>query len=104
MSSDKEVKGICAAVTLNPFCSRKGITLPQDEPSAQAPCTRTTFVFDFIFSPYLLIMSLLNGHFLSKTLPVAPRFFDHLRKHSLAQPSLKPSLDHFQQLYQCQFM
>src|SRR5229473_1615394 len=104
MSSAKEVKGICAAVTLNPFCSRKGITLPQDEPSAQAPCTRTMFVFDFIFSPYLLIMSLLNGHFLSKKLLVAPRFCNHLRKHSLAQPSLKRSLCILQQLYHCLFM
>src|SRR6266852_4673811 len=104
MSSAKEVKGICAAVTLNPFCSRKGITLPQDEPSAQAPCTRTMFVFDFIFSPYLLIMSILNGHFLPKKLLVAPRFFDHLRKHSLAQPSLKRSLGVLQQLCHCLFM
>src|SRR5579862_896775 len=31
---------------------RKGITLPQDEPSAQTPWTRTTFVFHSIVSPY----------------------------------------------------
>jgi hypothetical protein len=37
-------------------------------------------------------------------LPVAPRFCDHLRKHSLAQPGLKRSLRIPQQLYHCLFM
>src|SRR4029077_12702277 len=35
---------------------------------------------------------------------VAPRFFDHLRKHSLAQAGLKRSLCILQQLYHCLFM
>src|ERR1700676_5527523 len=39
-----------------------------------------------------------------KKLLVAPRFFDHLRKHSLAQPSLKRSLGVLQQLCHCLFM
>jgi hypothetical protein len=36
-----------------PLCCRREITLLQDEPSAHAPCTRTTFAFDPIF--YLLL-------------------------------------------------
>src|SRR5712691_6804506 len=40
----------------------------------------------------------------TKKLPVAPRFCNHLRKHSLAQPSLKRSLGVLQQLYHCLFM
>src|SRR5713226_6743241 len=52
----------------------------------------------------LYIMSLLNGHFLSKKLPVAPSFCNHLRKHSLAQAGLKRSLCILQQLYHCLFM
>ena len=43
-------------------------------------------------------------HFLPKKLLVTPRFFDHLRKHSLAQPSLKRSLGVLQQLCHCLFM
>ena len=58
----------------------------------------------FIFSSYLLIMSLLTGQFLSKKLLVAPRFCNHLRKHSLAQAGLKRSLCILQQLYHRLFM
>ena len=39
----------------------------------------------------------------AQLLPGAPRFFDHLRKHSLAQPSLKRSLAVLQQLRYCLF-
>ena len=39
-----------------------------------------------------------------KKLLVAPGFFDHLRKHSLAQPSVKRSLGVRQQLCHCLFM
>src|SRR5712672_942677 len=42
--------------------------------------------------------------FLQKKLLVAPRFCNHLRKHSLAQAGLKRSLGILQQLYHCLFM
>src|ERR1700723_3773638 len=80
------------------------MTLPQDEPSAHAPCTRTMFVFGSIFCSLSRIMSCLTGHLLPKKLLVAPRFVDHLRKHSLAQPSLKRSLGVLQQPCHCLFM
>src|SRR5580693_2530698 len=41
---------------------------------------------------------------IKKRLLVAPRFCDHLRKHSLAQPGLKCSLCILQQLCHCLFM
>ena len=59
----------------------------------------------FRIPSFLLIMSVLTGHLMSKkTLLVAPCFFDHLRKISLAQPSLKRSLGVLQQLCHCLFM
>src|SRR5712671_7508234 len=42
--------------------------------------------------------------FYAKTLLVAPRFCNHLGKHSLAQAGLKRSLCILQQLYHCLFM
>ena len=39
-----------------------------------------------------------------KKLLVAPRFCDHIRKHSLPQPGLKRSLCVLQQLYHCLFV
>src|SRR6267154_6000867 len=42
-SSWSEVSGFCTATACSPAASRNGITLAQLEPSAQAPCTRTTF-------------------------------------------------------------
>src|SRR6266403_966631 len=42
--------------------------------------------------------------FYNKTLLVAPRFCNHLRKHSLAQAGLKRSLGILQQLDHCLFM
>src|SRR3984893_10195908 len=43
-SSAREVSGICAAVTRKPVSRKRGITPRQLEPSAQAPCTSTTFI------------------------------------------------------------
>src|ERR1700721_4140940 len=42
------------------------MTLPQDEPSAHAPCTRAMFVFGSIFCSLSPIMSCLTGHLLPK--------------------------------------
>jgi hypothetical protein len=42
-SLSSEVNESCTATTCSPFVSRRGITLSQLEPSAQAPWTRTTF-------------------------------------------------------------
>src|SRR5260221_13002459 len=42
--------------------------------------------------------------FYTKKLLVAPRFCNHLRKHSLAQAGLKRSLGILPQLYHCPFM
>src|SRR5258707_4978747 len=42
--------------------------------------------------------------FYTKKLLVAPRFCNHLRKHSLAQAGLKRSLGILPQLYHCLFM
>src|SRR5277367_1483844 len=43
-SSAYEVSGGCATDTLYPSFSRILATAPQPEPSAKAPCTRTTFL------------------------------------------------------------
>jgi hypothetical protein len=43
ISSSKECKGSCTAVTLCPAFSRMGITLLHEEPSAQSPWTSTMF-------------------------------------------------------------
>src|ERR1700730_3775302 len=95
-----------------------------------APCTRTMFVFDPIFISLFMTggarggKSTQNAHpffrfgeevgsffnvtskwtIAIKKLLVVPRFCDHLRKHSLAQPGLKRSLCVLQQLYHCLFM
>src|SRR4029077_10262396 len=42
-SSASDVNGSCAAATLKPLACSNGITRDQLEPSAHAPCTRTTF-------------------------------------------------------------
>ena len=47
-SSLKEVNGICAATTLKPFRCNSSVTLFQLEPSAHAPCTRTTVASVFV--------------------------------------------------------
>src|SRR5882757_5805774 len=41
-SSAREVSGFCTATAFKPAVSSSGITLAQLEPSAHAPCTRTT--------------------------------------------------------------
>src|SRR5882724_4516994 len=41
-SSDKDVSGFCTATTLSPLAWSNGMTEFQDDPSANAPCTRTT--------------------------------------------------------------
>src|SRR5712671_1293648 len=65
MSSSSEVNGSCAAVTLNPLSCKIVITLLHDDPSAQAPCTSTAFVFcpmsvSFFLSSYLQLRSVIN--------------------------------------------
>src|SRR6266478_290815 len=57
----------------------------------------------FIGPPFINVASK-RTFYTKKKLLVASRFFDHLRKHSLAQPSLKRSLGVLQQLYHCLFM
>src|SRR5258708_30545639 len=42
-SSASDVSGFCTATAFSPAFSSSGITLAQLEPSAHAPCTRTTF-------------------------------------------------------------
>src|SRR6266436_3963316 len=57
-------------------------------PSATLVVRTSAFIgFSFFF-----LMSHLHGHFRSKKLVVAPRFWDHLKKHSLAKPGVKRSL------------
>jgi hypothetical protein len=46
-ASCSEVRGFCTLVQLMPFCWRRAMTLDQQEPSANSPCTNTTF---FVFS------------------------------------------------------
>src|ERR1700747_2903378 len=43
-SSEYEVSGVCATDTLYPSFLRMLATASQPEPSANAPCTRTTFL------------------------------------------------------------
>src|ERR1700679_1395605 len=47
-SSAYEVSGGCATDTLNPFFFRMLATGSHPEPSAKAPCTRTTFLIGII--------------------------------------------------------
>src|SRR6267378_4584806 len=42
-SSASDVSGFCTATAFSPAFSSSGITFAQLEPSAHAPCTRTTF-------------------------------------------------------------
>src|ERR1700726_4123062 len=51
-SSAYEVSGGCATDTLYPSFLRMLATASQPEPSANAPCTRTTFlIFVMVYSP-----------------------------------------------------
>ena len=56
------------------------------------------------FSNFLDLKESLEALFQRSVEPVAPRFCDHLRKHSLAQPGLKRSLRIPQQRYHGLFM
>src|SRR5438874_2039313 len=42
-ASGSVVSGFCTAVTLRPAACKRAITSDQDDPSANNPCTRTTF-------------------------------------------------------------
>src|ERR1700757_2456026 len=50
-SSLREVVGFCTESTLYPLSTSGAITLLQQEPSAQSPCTKTIVSFLFIESP-----------------------------------------------------
>src|ERR1700730_6033161 len=41
--SGNVVRGFCTAVALSPAACNRAITSDQDDPSANSPCTRTTF-------------------------------------------------------------
>src|SRR5580698_6947335 len=66
MSSSRDVSGICAAVTLWPFAFSWRMTLFQQEPSAQAPCTKRIFAF-FIGPPCGLFVQGLSRGFAQGT-------------------------------------
>src|ERR1700716_3483239 len=42
-ASGSVVRGFCTAVALSPAACNRAITSDQDDPSANSPCTRTTF-------------------------------------------------------------
>src|SRR5262249_27570265 len=42
-ASCSEVRGFCTLVQLILFCWRRAMTFDQQEPSANSPCTKTTF-------------------------------------------------------------
>src|SRR6476646_9187184 len=50
-SSSRDVVGFCTEITLYPLSTSGLITLPQDEPSAQSPWTKTIVGFVFIDPP-----------------------------------------------------
>jgi hypothetical protein len=43
-ASCSEVRGFCTLVQLTPFGWRRAMTFDQQEPSANSPCTNTTFL------------------------------------------------------------
>src|SRR5580658_7265054 len=43
-ASSRVVSGFCTDVTFSPFACNRAITSDQDDPSANNPCTRTTFL------------------------------------------------------------
>src|SRR3984893_3685123 len=45
-ASCSDVRGFCTLVQLTPFCWRRAMVFDQQEPSANSPCTKTTF---FVF-------------------------------------------------------
>src|SRR5262245_10601070 len=50
-SSAREVVGFCTEITLYPWSTSGLITLLQEEPSAQSPCTKTIVGFVFMEAP-----------------------------------------------------
>src|SRR5216684_3867679 len=75
-------------------------------PSVMTPIPSATLVVRtsaFIAPPFFINVTS-KRTFSTKKLLVAPRFCNHLRKHSLAQAGLKRSLGVLQQLYHCLFM
>src|SRR5277367_1802527 len=54
-SSAYEVSGGCATDTLKPSFLRMSATLFQPEPSAKAPCTRTTFLICCVMTNLLCV-------------------------------------------------
>src|SRR4029077_17895824 len=43
-ASCRDVRGFCTLVQLTPFCWSLAMTFDQQEPSANSPCTKTTFL------------------------------------------------------------
>src|SRR5215475_14840133 len=50
-SSARDVVGFCTEITLYPWSTNGLITLLQEEPSAQSPCTKTIVGFVFMEAP-----------------------------------------------------
>src|SRR3954468_4258682 len=73
-ASFSEVRGFCTLVQLMPFCWRRAMTLDQQEPSANSPCTKTTF---FVFGEgWALATRLSKGSAaLTATAPINVRRF-----------------------------
>src|SRR4029077_4645902 len=76
-SSAYEVSGGCATETLYPSFLRMLATASQPEPSANAPCTRTTFLitpsrFDSILPPLILCVSFFDRTEPTQTCPRWP--------------------------------
>ena len=57
-ASASEVKGFCALVQLKPLCCSRAMTFDQEEPSANSPCTKTTF---FVFGDVWAAATRLNN-------------------------------------------
>src|SRR5438477_12838594 len=75
-ASCSEVRGFCTLVQLMPFCWRRAMTFDQQEPSANSPCTKTTF---FVFGDvWALATRLSKGRAaLAATDPINVRRFIH---------------------------
>ena len=73
-ASCSEVRGFCTLVQLTPFCWRRAMTFDQQEPSANSPCTKTTF---FVFGDvWALATRLSKGRAaLAATAPINVRRF-----------------------------
>src|SRR5579864_6853163 len=90
-SSAYEVSGGCATDTLYPSFLRILATASQPEPSANAPCTRTTFLitpsrFDSILPPLILCISFFDRTERSQTCPRCPKALVH-EKFNAVRPA-----------------